>query len=96
MVEMGERIRRLRSERGYTQKELGAILGVRNSIISFYEVGERVPSLDMVVKIARTFGVTSDYLLGITHDRGGIDTEGLSDEEIVALNKLADTMRAKK
>ncbi|MBR3307577.1 MAG: helix-turn-helix transcriptional regulator [Lachnospiraceae bacterium] len=95
MIGIGERLKRLRVEKGYTQRKLGNLLGVRNSIISFYEVRERQPSLGMVVKTARTFGVSSDYILGITGDRSIIDTRGLSEAEIIALCRLADRMRAK-
>ena len=96
MIGIGERLKRLRVEKGYTQRKLGNLHGVRNSIISFYEVRERQPSLGMVVKTARTFGVSSDYILGITGDRSIIDTRGLSEAEIIALCRLADRMRAKK
>ena len=96
MIGIGERLKRIRVEKGYTQRKLGNLLGVRNSIISFYEVRERQPSLGMVVKTARTFGVSSDYILGITGDRSIIDTRGLSEAEIIALCRLADRMRAKK
>ena len=60
---LGIRIALLRTEKGLSQAELGRQLGVSASAIGMYEQGRREPSLDLVVQLARTFGVTTDYLL---------------------------------
>ena len=44
MVEFAEKLRQLRKEYGLTQAELASMIGVKNSVISFYEMGDRVPS----------------------------------------------------
>lgn len=62
----GERIKKLRKERGLTQQELGQMLGVQKSAIAKYENG-RVPNLkkETIAKLAEIFHVTPNYLLGL-------------------------------
>lgn len=56
----------LRIENGIYQKELAAYLNVSIGTISNYEQGVHDPNLDTLVKIAKFYGVTTDYLLGLT------------------------------
>ena len=62
------------------------------SVVSYYEVNERVPSPDTLVKISKVFHVSTDYLLSLDNGRT-INIDGLSahDEEII--RRLAATMR---
>jgi transcriptional regulator with XRE-family HTH domain len=60
---LGEKIRQLRSERGWSQSELAARLGGDPGQISRYETGKISPSIDVVVKLAEAFDVSADYLL---------------------------------
>lgn len=92
----GKRLKLLRTEKKMTQKELGMALGIRNSVISFYEVGERIPSPEVLIKVAKYFRVSTDYLLGLDEDRGGIDTNELDEGAIAALGTLADMLRNSK
>lgn len=94
MVEFGERLRALRKQKNLTQKQLAEQIRVKNSIISFYEVGERFPSPEIIVKLATTLGVTSDYLLGIERNES-IDVSGLDEEDKLLVRSLVDTLRRK-
>lgn len=58
------RLKELRAEKGVQQKDLADYLKIANSTYSQYETGKRVPSIDMLMKIADFFGVSVDYLLG--------------------------------
>ena len=60
---MGQRIRGLRRERGLSQAELAARLGISASAMGMYEQGRREPSADTLVALARELEVTTDYLL---------------------------------
>lgn len=62
----------LRKERGITQKEAAASLGVSQALLSHYEKGIRECGLDFVVRAARFYGVSTDYLLGLSPDRSGV------------------------
>lgn len=58
----------LRKERGYTQKEVAARLGVSQALFSHYEKGIRECGHSFLVKVADFYGVTCDYLLGRSPD----------------------------
>lgn len=60
---LGMRITLLRAEKGWSQAELARRIGVSASAVSMYEQGRREPSLGLLVRLAREFGVTTDYLL---------------------------------
>lgn len=62
---IGAVIKKLRKEYNVTQAELAAYLGVTPKAVSFYELGQREPSNEMLVALAKKFNVTIDYLLGI-------------------------------
>lgn len=69
MVEFGSRLRALRKQRNLTQKQLAALINTKNSIISFYENGERLPSPEVVIKLAAVLHVSTDYLLGVEREK---------------------------
>jgi transcriptional regulator with XRE-family HTH domain len=60
---IGARLRELREERGWTQRELDSRLGILQSKLSKYESGTHQPSLRTLVRMANLFGVSTDYLL---------------------------------
>ena len=68
-MEIGKCIKRLRLENDMTQKELARKLGLTSKMISFYENAERIPPLDIVLKLVSIFNVSSDYLLGIANNK---------------------------
>lgn len=61
---LGKIIKELRLEEGISQRELGNRLSVCNQTVSFWESGQREPDLDTLLKIAKYFQVSTDYLLG--------------------------------
>lgn len=60
----GKILLELRTERGISQRTLGEALGVVNQTISFWENGSREPDMDTLLKIAKYFDVSIDYLFG--------------------------------
>lgn len=57
-------IKKLRIERGLTQKQLADILDVDRTTIVKYETGKNGPSSEQLEKLANFFGTSTDYLLG--------------------------------
>ena len=53
---MRNRLRVLRAERGWTQKELGGRIGVSRQAVNAIETGKHDPSLPLAFRLARTFG----------------------------------------
>lgn len=91
---VGERIRELRKQRGWTQAQLADKIGVTKSVISFYERQDRAPSPEVLIKFANLFDVSADYLLGIEKvEYNHLDVTGLSHKEIHALQDIVDALR---
>lgn len=68
----------LRKERGISQKKAAQDLGISQALLSHYEKGIRECGLDFVIKCSEYYGVTADYLLGISTNRTGVDTSYIS------------------
>ena len=64
-----ERIKMLRKERGLTQKEMAEELGVGFRAYQCYELDQRYPTARGLVDIANFFGVSLDYLMGLSEVR---------------------------
>lgn len=94
MVEFGERLRQLRKQKNLTQKQLAELVGVTNSIISFYEVGDRMPSPEMIVKLAKAFNVSTDYLLGMEKNET-VDISDLNENDKTLACLLVDSLKEK-
>jgi transcriptional regulator with XRE-family HTH domain len=63
-----ERLKELRIEKGFSQSGLAKAANLNQSCIAHWELGERVPNAEAIVIFAKLFGVTSDYLLGLSDD----------------------------
>lgn len=83
MARIADRMKELREENGLTGLEMAKKLGVNKSTVTRYETGEITPSIDMLIKIRETFGVTIDWLTGV-------DTEG-EDKYIPAVKKSIES-----
>ncbi len=62
---IGERIVRLRKEKGITQIELAAALGVTQPVVSDYERGEIRLHGELIIQLAKILGTSADELLGL-------------------------------
>lgn len=62
---LGQRIARLRKERGYTQLELAEKMGLVRVLISDYERDKLRPHFEMIIRFAQALEVTSDVILGL-------------------------------
>jgi transcriptional regulator with XRE-family HTH domain len=71
----------LRKERGISQKKAATDLGISQALLSHYEKGIRECGLDFVIKCSDYYGVTTDYLLGVSDSRNGIDSDYLAEFE---------------
>lgn len=67
--EFGERLTRLRTERGLTQTQLAEMIGSTQRAISSYETVLQFAPTAVVIKLAKALGVSSDELLGLGSPR---------------------------
>lgn len=65
MLRLSERIKMLRTENHISQSQLAKALGVSQKAVSLWESGDRVPSATVIASLAKYFGVSADYLLGL-------------------------------
>lgn len=94
-MNFGDKLKKLRTGQKLTQQQLAERLGVAKSVVSYYESGDRYPSYDVLVKIARIFHITTDYLLDIEKKRI-LDVSDLSEDEISVVSIVAEALRNKK
>lgn len=87
-----ERIKELRLSLGINQVQFANRLGVTKQCVSNWENANLQPSIDMLVRIAKTFSVSTDYLLGLS-DKLTLDVEGLTNEQILHLRAIIDDIR---
>ncbi|MDR1541519.1 MAG: helix-turn-helix domain-containing protein [Clostridiales bacterium] len=71
---LGDLISELRQDRNMNQKDLANVLNVSVATISHYESEKSFPDVQMLVRIADFFGVSTDYLLGRTRIRMDFNT----------------------
>lgn len=94
MVDFGNTLKKLRLQAGLTQKQLADKMGVTKAVISYYELQERYPSPEVLIKLASIFHVSTDYLLGLNRSKT-IDLAGLNDDDIALVKQLIDSLRSK-
>lgn len=74
MQKFSNRLISLRKERNMTQEDLAKIIQKKRSTVSGYETEGKEPDLETVALLAGYFGVSSDYLLGMTDHRTHTET----------------------
>ena len=84
---LSERIKRLRQERKISQTELAGALNVTKQCASNWENDNVQPSVEMLVRLAQFFSVSTDYLLGLD-DKRYIEVSGLTEEQITHVQAI--------
>ncbi len=92
----GERIARLRIQKGLSQNQLSQMLGVKRSVVSYYESGDRLPSFDVLVEMSRVFNVSTDYLLKGKDAERIIAVSDLDENSIDVIMTVVNALRTKK
>ncbi|WP_423147907.1 helix-turn-helix domain-containing protein [Rubrolithibacter danxiaensis] len=64
MINIGERITQLRKAKNWSQDDLAKEIEASRVMIGKYERGDNLPSIEVIVKLAKAFEVSVDFLLG--------------------------------
>ncbi len=90
-MSFGEKMKHLRKEKAWSQEELAGKVSTDTRQISLYENNKVSPSADTIIRIARTFDVSIDYLLIESVSRRPLneDYEGIS-EQFLKVSFLTD------
>lgn len=68
MISFGAKIKYFRKRKGYTQEELGNIVGVSGKAISRYENDNSQPEFSVLKKMAEAYGTDVNHLLGFRYE----------------------------
>lgn len=63
------RLKKLKNDRGMTLDEIADILGISRQSVVYYAMGDRLPSIPILIRIANLFGTSVDYMLGVSNKR---------------------------
>ena len=97
---LAKRLRELREENEYTQKDIADKIGLTKSAYGYYERGKIVPDAQTLVQLSKIFDVTTDYLLGLSDDKKPIEditerqkkairlTDQLTDEQFESILEM--------
>lgn len=91
---VADRIKSLRENMGLTQAGLAKILNLTRSSINAWEMGFSVPSTQYIIELAQFFGVSSDYLLGIS-GTPTISISGLTEDDVTIVHSIVTHLRNK-
>lgn len=86
---LGLRIRELRTSFGWSQVELAEKLNVSKQTVSNWENDNIQPSIEMLVRVAKIFRVSTDYLLGLD-EIPRLNIEGLPLSVVAHISMLID------
>jgi len=89
---LGERTHNLRLALGWSQVDLARRLNVSKQTVSNWENGNIQPSIEMMVRLAGVFGVSTDYLLGL-ESVPRLNVEGIPDSVIAHISLLLEDYR---
>jgi len=91
-----DRIAKLRVSKGLSQHQLSQLLGVKRSVVSYYESGDRLPSYDVLMEMSRVFNVSTDYLLKGKDASKVIYVSDLSEKELDVVMGVVNLLREKR
>lgn len=91
---LGQRICELRTAIGWSQVDLARKLGVVKQTVSNWENENIQPSIEMLMRLAKLFNVTTDHLLGLD-SIPRLSVEGLPSNVVAHLSQLIEDYRTK-
>lgn len=95
IIKTAQRIQHLRSERNMSQSLLAKRLGISRNAVNSWEMAITYPSIQSLISLSHIFGVSTDYLLGIS-EKKTIDISNLSFEEAEIISKMLEYFNSKK
>lgn len=94
-MEISEALKRFRKSTKLTQRQLSDKVGVPYQSYQTYEYGTSVPSAKVIVKLSVAFGVSTDYLLGLSDEPLPSDTKVLVEAINSCQKILSDALAAR-
>ena len=82
------RIKDLREDSDLTQEQLVSQLGMHKTTYTNYEQGKHTVPFDFAVTLSKFYGVSIDYIAGLTNNKKGLTASSLSDYESELIEKV--------
>ena len=95
LFSLAEKIKLLRERTSLTQSDLARQMGLTRSSVNAWEMGLSVPSTPYIVELAKTFEVSTDYLLGM-EATATISVAGLSESNVALVSELVRKLKEKR
>ena len=83
-----KRLKALREEKKYSQDDLAKELNISRNSIYFYENNKRVPDANTIIALSEYFGVSTDYLLGLSEDKNETESKRVTNRGNAVLELL--------
>ena len=90
----GERIKKLRKEKGWSLKKLGENAGLQGRLIGQYESNNVAPTANSIIKLAKAFNVSTDYLL-IDNNNDNTRLPSIHDNKLIELFEKLNNMNSR-
>ncbi|MFC5403732.1 helix-turn-helix domain-containing protein [Cohnella soli] len=96
-MSMGERLRELRLRRKISQEEVAKHIGITRSAYSHYEINNRQPVYETLIKLASFFDVSLDYMIGgaASKPKPDNDASAESNEILSLIQHMSQDQRKK-
>jgi transcriptional regulator with XRE-family HTH domain len=89
---IADKIKALRTSHRLTQAELARKLGVTRNGVNSWEQGLSIPSPNYIVELSKLFGVSTDYLFGLS-DHASVNVSGFNNKDIALISELILRLR---
>ena len=90
-MDFHQRLKQLRTEKGFSKGDLATLVGVHYSQIGRYEEKGATPSADIMAKVSNALGVSSDFLMSGSSD--DLADSSLTDKELLNQFKAIEKMQ---
>lgn len=90
MSTFSKRLKKLQKESGFNQKQFAEKMGTTPKTLRKYLNGEKLPTVALIIKIAKTFEVSTDWLLGVPQKS---ETEKTITAEVVKIQGKLNALR---
>lgn len=94
MVDCSQKLKLLRETQHLTQLQVAERVGVSKAMISAYETAIKTPSVEVLIRLARLYSVSVDYLICV-ESPVGLDVTGLDDDSVALLASLTHKLKSK-
>ncbi|MBS6786249.1 helix-turn-helix domain-containing protein [Ruminococcus bicirculans (ex Wegman et al. 2014)] len=90
-----QRLKDLREDKDLNQAQVAEIIGTTQQYYGQYETGKRPIPFDRIIKLAKFYNVSIDYIAGLTNDKGGLHNNVQSKYNITQKNSPKAVIKIK-